>query len=120
MTKLCSLQGGEQLSTSSLIFENNYALNPDVTGMPAKDVTVEFWTRTPAYNKSSANADKKFEDLLNYATHIPEDEGSLSSEHIVAVERRLFAVEVFSMIIAKLIQDSWSDLPGNSLTFLMT
>ena len=61
--------------TSSLVFENNYALNPDVVGMPTKDITVEFWARTPAYNKSSRPADKKFEDLLNYATHLPGAQG---------------------------------------------
>ncbi len=75
------------MSTSSLVFENNYALNGDVTGMPTRDVSVEFWARTPAYNKSSPNADKKFEDILNYATHIPDAEGKLppSQAHGAAV-----------------------------------
>ena len=76
------------LSTSSLVFENNYALNSDVMGMPTKDVSVEFWARAPAYNKSSANADKKFEDLLNFATHLPDAEGRFSLLPVVALRRQ--------------------------------
>ena len=72
---LCFLQGGKALQTNSLVFENNYALNSDVVGMPTIDMSVEFWARTPAYNESSPNADKKFEDMLNYASRIPDAEG---------------------------------------------
>ena len=39
---LCFLQGGKALQTNSLVFENNYALNSDVVGMPTNDVSVEF------------------------------------------------------------------------------
>ena len=72
-----AIQAGRSLSTSSLVFENNYALNPDVEGMPTEDLTVSFWARTPAYNVSEIGLvqDKKFEDMFNYATHSPSNEG---------------------------------------------
>ena len=58
--------------------------------MPIKDVSVEFWARTPAYNKTSASADKKFEELLNYATYLPDAEGRFSALPFVAAVESFF------------------------------
>ena len=65
------LQGGRTFSSSSIVFENNYALNPEMSGMPTKDLTVEFWSKTPAYD-NNALGHNPLADLLVYATHIPE------------------------------------------------
>lgn len=69
------------MSTNSLVFENNYALNPDVEGMPTEDMTVSFWVRTPAYNVSELGLvqDKQFEDIFNYATHSPAADGAITA-----------------------------------------
>lgn len=64
-------QNGRSFQSSSLTFANNYALNADMVGMPAKDFTAEFWARTPAYNKD-APGHNTIADLFTYATHIPE------------------------------------------------
>ena len=53
-----------------MVFENNYALNPEIEGMPDKDLTVEFWAKTPAYD-NNALGHNPLADLLTYATHIP-------------------------------------------------
>lgn len=61
------VQNGKQVSTGSLNFANNYAYNPEMVNMPAKDFTVEFWARTPAWDENtSTNA---FTTLFSYATH---------------------------------------------------
>jgi len=66
-------QNGKSFSSSSIVFENNYAMNPDVVEMPTKDLTVEMWAKTPAYD-SNALGHNPVADLLTYATHIPEAE----------------------------------------------
>ena len=48
-------------------------MNADMVGMPSKDFTVEFWAKTPAYNKD-APGHNPIADLFTYATHIPEAE----------------------------------------------
>lgn len=50
-----------------LSFQNNYALNEEVGGMPERDVTVEMWVRTPAYKATVERVQDS--DLLSYATH---------------------------------------------------
>lgn len=76
--KLHALQGGRSLDASSIVFENNYAMNPDLEGMPTKDVTIELWARTPAYD-NNALGHNPLADLLTYATHIPEAESFCGS-----------------------------------------
>lgn len=48
-------------------------MNAEVDGMPEKDLTVEFWAKTPAYD-IKAETHNPLADLLTYATHIPESE----------------------------------------------
>ena len=67
------VQGGRSFSSSSLTFANNYALNPDVVEMPTKDLTVEFWAKTPAYDPN-APGHNPIADFFTYATHVPEAE----------------------------------------------
>ena len=45
--------------------------------MPTKDITVEFWARTPAYQKGATLSSKIFEDILDYATRLEDPEGEL-------------------------------------------
>ena len=42
-----------------------------MSGMPTKDLTVEFWAKTPKYD-TNAPGHNPLADLLVYATHIPE------------------------------------------------
>ena len=72
------LQGGRTLEASSIVFEDNYAMNPDMQGMPTKDLTVEFWAKTPAYDPT-VPGHNPLADLLTYATHIPETDSVCKS-----------------------------------------
>lgn len=68
LLRCCSPQGSQTLSTGALAFANSYAFNPEVTGFPTGDFSVELWARTPAHDdsKSETNA---FMSVLSYATH---------------------------------------------------
>jgi hypothetical protein len=69
-------QDNRELRTSALSFDNNYALQPDMRGMPEKDFTVEFWAQTPPYNESDkaqqAAGPQVFRNFFSYATHLPD------------------------------------------------
>ena len=67
------MQGGKSFSSSSIVFENNYAMNAEVEEMPIKDLTVEMWAKTPALDPN-ALGHQDIADILTYATHIPGEE----------------------------------------------
>ena len=65
------LQGGSSLQTGGLEFQNNYAFNPSMVGMPRDSFTVEFWAKTPRYtDRTSGNS---FQSFFSYATHTEKD-----------------------------------------------
>ncbi|KAK9844409.1 hypothetical protein WJX74_002134 [Apatococcus lobatus] len=61
-------QGGKHFDTSALSFQNNYALATEITNMPTRDLTVEFWGRTPKYENNNGSVHQEF---LSFATHLP-------------------------------------------------
>lgn len=83
------MQGGRSFESSSIAFDNNYALNPDVEGIPTKDVTVEFWAKTPAYD-NHALGHTDLADLLVYATHMPNGESFCEAPYSAANVQVLF------------------------------
>lgn len=63
------MQGtNERFDTSALSFQNNYALATEISNMPTKDLTVEFWARTPKYENNNGSSHQEF---LSFATHLP-------------------------------------------------
>lgn len=57
---------GKDLGFSALDFQNNYALQPYFQGMPAKDITIEFWARTPEV--SDAKEDRNlYQEMFSFA-----------------------------------------------------
>ncbi|PSC70155.1 concanavalin A-like lectin glucanase [Micractinium conductrix] len=60
-------KGGDRLQAGALSFRNNYALQPDYTGMPDKDITVEFWARTPAYTPRNATPER-YAEFFSFAS----------------------------------------------------
>ena len=62
------MQGSSRFDTSALSFQNNYALASEISNMPTKDLTVEFWARTPKYANSNGSSHQEF---LSFATHLP-------------------------------------------------
>ncbi|KAK9789369.1 hypothetical protein WJX73_005379 [Symbiochloris irregularis] len=63
-------KGSKHRDTNALSFEDNYALNEHISGMPTRDFTVSFWAKTAPYNKSRPA--QEYNTFLTYATHIPD------------------------------------------------
>ena len=59
---------GPQLTTGAITFANNYALQPNAIDIPTRDVSVEFWARTPSATHSS-NDHNALSDILDIASH---------------------------------------------------
>ncbi len=62
------VQESSRFDTAALSFQNNYAMASEITKMPTKDVTVEFWARTPKYENNNGSVHQEF---FSYATHLP-------------------------------------------------
>jgi hypothetical protein len=62
-------QGGQSMKTGAMTFRNNYAINDAVEQMPTRDVTVEFWARTPAMREGQAPP-ADYAEFFSYATHL--------------------------------------------------
>ncbi|KAK9814590.1 hypothetical protein WJX72_008328 [[Myrmecia] bisecta] len=64
---------GKHFPTSALSFQNNYAMNSEMTGMPTRDVTVEFWARTPASFQGPGKIPTQDQaEFFSFATRLPE------------------------------------------------
>jgi hypothetical protein len=69
-------RNGKRLETGALAFHNNFAMNQGWAGMPEKDLTIEFWARTPAFSSRNGTAEVNSE-FVSFATFI-RDEDSLA------------------------------------------
>ena len=69
---------GKDLGFPALDFQNNYAMQPYFQGMPDKDITVEFWARTPQV--SDAEEDRNlYQELVSFAS-IKKGNGDVSDD----------------------------------------
>jgi len=69
---------GKDLGFPALDFQNNYAMQPYFQGMPDKDITVEFWARTPEV--SDAEEDRNlYQELFSFAS-IKKGNGDVSDD----------------------------------------
>lgn len=62
-----------RFQANTLDFSNNYAINTQVEGMPDKDVTVEFWAKTPALNSDDQGDVPAMYEFLSFATTLRGD-----------------------------------------------
>ena len=63
------LQDSHHLAAGMLSFKNNYAINEESAGMPARDFTVEFWGRTPTM-KDGLPPPTLYSEFFSYAARI--------------------------------------------------
>lgn len=73
-----ALQESHSLDTTALSFRNNYALAQDFKGMPDRDISVEFWARTPVFNLSKPTDHNS--EFLSFAAS-SHDAGALRQWH---------------------------------------
>ena len=59
--------GGRDLGFPALELDNNYAMQSWFQGMPDKDITIEFWAKTPAISDSSDDRIKN-QEILSFAS----------------------------------------------------
>lgn len=71
---------GKSLRTHSLTFKNNYAMNSGLDGMPAKDITVEFWARSGALGDNTLTSER-YAEFLSFASLKQPSDGSNSNSH---------------------------------------
>lgn len=57
----------KELRTHALSFKNNYAMNPQLKGIPTKDITVEFWARSGVIKDSSVGTER-YAEFISFAT----------------------------------------------------
>jgi len=72
------IQNGRDLGLAALDFQNNYAMNAYFQGMPSKDITVEFWSKTPAVSDSKEDRDL-YQELFSFAS-IKKGNGDVSDD----------------------------------------
>ncbi|KAL4422517.1 hypothetical protein ABPG75_008714 [Micractinium tetrahymenae] len=70
-------QGDKRMETGALTFRNNYAMQQAYEGMPDRDITVEFWARTPAYTPKNSTPER-YAEFFSFAS-FARDEASLAS-----------------------------------------
>lgn len=59
----------DTLVTGALKFKNSYAMNSNITNMPTKDITIEFWARAKLnYNANETYANERYAEFFSYAT----------------------------------------------------
>eukprot|EP00887_Chlorella_sp_A99_P000397 scaffold13.g397.t1 len=65
--------GGQAFDAGVASFRNNYAANQGLAGMPDRDVSVEFWARTPAYN--ATRSPDAYAEFLSFSSFSTDDGG---------------------------------------------
>ena len=65
MQSISSKKFSDRVSAGVASFKNNYAMNQNYRGMPERDLSIEFWARTPAVGIDQADV---YSDFLSFAT----------------------------------------------------
>ncbi|PRW20453.1 concanavalin A-like lectin glucanase [Chlorella sorokiniana] len=71
-------QGSSRLEAGAMAFRNNYAMQQTYSGMPERDITIEFWARTPAYSARNSTP-ASFSEFLSFATYTKDESGPSST-----------------------------------------